>query len=193
VGEFQLRLGIALQEAGQNAEADLPLRKALELQPNKPRRAHALGVGALRAQQFEQALQHFEAVLRLAPTYEPAHINRALALCEVGRFNDGLAAYQRAIDLSPDNADAWMRRASALFARGLIGEAIRHALRAVHLAPGMTDAHVLLGKLHGSKGVWMRLTSVPKCSAHASANRPYENFQAVMLERRGDIDAAKSP
>ena len=191
--EFQLRLGIALQEIGQNAEADLPLRKALDLQPNQPQVHMRLGIGALRAQQFEQALRHFDDVLRLAPIQAQAHINRGIALCELGRFNEGLSAYQRAIDLTPEDPDAWMRRASALFARGIIGEAVRHTLRAVHLAPGMTDAHVLLGKLHGSQG---RMDAADECFRNAlrmhPANAHTRISQAVMLERRGDIQDAKS-
>lgn len=193
IAEYQLRLGVALQETGQNGEAEGPLRKALELEPNNPQAHMRLGIGAQRAHQYEVALQHFDQVLLLVPMHEAALINRGAVLCELGRFNDGLAAFQRAIDLFPTNADAWMRRASALFVRGIIGEAVRHTLRAVQLAPGMTDAHVLLGKLHGSHG---RMDAADECFRNAlrmhPANAHTRISQAVMLERRGDIDAAKS-
>lgn len=108
-------------------------------------------------------------------------------------FDEGLAALQRTIDLSPQNADFWLRRSSALFSRGIIGEAMRHALRAVHLTPGLTDAHVLLGKLHASQG---RMEQADECFQNAlrmhPANAHTRISQAVMLERRGDFEAARS-
>ena len=193
IAEYQLRLGVALQESGESLKAESYLRKALELEPNNPLVHLRLGIGAQRTNQHEQALQHFAEVLRLAPTNEPAHINRGASLCELSRFEEGLAAFQRAIELSPTNADAWLRRASGFFVRGFIGEAVRHALRAVQLAPGMTDGHVLLGKLHASQG---RMEAADECFRNAlrmhPANAHTRISQAVMLERRGDIDAAKS-
>lgn len=193
IAEYHLRLGIALQENGQNAEAEPPLLKALQLEPGNPLILLRLGIGALRVHQYEQALRHFDEVLRLAPLHEAAHVNRGSTLCELGRFDDGLLAFQRAIDLSPDNAHFWLRRASALFSRGLVGEAARHSLRAVHLAPGMTDAHVLLGKLHASQG---RMEAADECFRNAlrmhPANPHTRISQAVTLERRGDMDGARA-
>jgi len=190
--EYQLRLGIALQETGQHAEGEAALRHALELQPGNPLVHLRLGIGAQRMHQHEEALRHFDEVLRLSPMDERAHANRGAALCELGRFNEGLAAFQRTIDLSPENADFWLRRASALFSLGIIGEAIRHALRAVHLSPGITDAHVLLGKLYASQG---RMEQADECFRNAlrmhPANAHTRISQAVMLERRADFEAAK--
>ena len=192
VAEYELRLGIALQETGQNLEADGPLRKALELEPGNPLTHFRLGLGALRRRQYEQAISHFDDVLRINALHEGALVNRGGALCELGRFDEGLSSFQRAIDLSPDNADLWLRRASALFSRGLIGEATRYTLRAVHLAPGLTDAHVLLGKLHASQG---RMDAADECFRNALRMHPGNAYtrtsQAVMLERRGDLEAAK--
>lgn len=193
MAEYQLRLGIALQDAGHDAEAEAPLLKALELNPKNLTVHLRLGAGAQRAQQHERALEYFGQVLRLSPLHESAHISRGIVLCELGRFDEGLAAFQRAIELAPSNPDAWLRRASALFSRGIIAEAIRHALRAVHLAPGMTDAHVLLGKLHASQG---RMEAADECFGNAlrmhPANAHTRISQAVMLEKRGDLDAAKA-
>jgi len=193
IAEYHIRLGIALQESGQNAEAEAPLRKGLELTPTNPLIHLRLGIGAQRIHQHELALQHFDDVLRLSPLDERAHISRGAVLCELGRFDEGLAAFQRSIDLSPQNADFWLRRASALFSRGIIGEAIRHALRSVHLTPGLTDAHVLLGKLYASQG---RMEQADECFNNAlrmhPANAHTRISQAVMLERRGDLEAARS-
>jgi tetratricopeptide (TPR) repeat protein len=193
VAEYHLRLGIALQESGQIADADAPLRRALELEPDNPLAHLRLGIGAQRTRQYELALQHYSEVLRLAPIHDAALINRGAVLCEMGRFDEGLAAFQRAIDLYPDRADIWLRRASALFSCGFIPEAVRHALRSVHLAPGITDGHVLLGKLYASQG---RLEAADECFGNAlrmhPANAHTRISQAVMLERRGDFEAARS-
>jgi tetratricopeptide (TPR) repeat protein len=192
VPAYQVRLGIALQEAGHYTEADGPLRKAAELEPDNSTVHLRLGFGAQEAQQLEQALAHFADVLRLDPTSVVAHVNRGAVLCELGQFGEGLAALQRAIDLAPSVAENWLRRASALFSRGLIPEAIRHAVRAVHLSPGSTNAHVLLGKLHASQG---RMDAADECFNNAlrmhPANAHTRISQAVMLERRGDVAGAR--
>jgi len=48
IAEYHIRLGIALQESGQNAEAEAPLRKGLELTPTNPLIHLRLGIGAQR-------------------------------------------------------------------------------------------------------------------------------------------------
>lgn len=70
------------------------------------------GVVLLRARNFREAQQKFEATLALDEGLAEAHNNLAFALRMQGRhnFTASLAHYNRAIELKPDLAQAYMYR-----------------------------------------------------------------------------------
>ena len=97
--------GMALLEAGDYAQATVPLRKAARLAPEKSSVREALGRALFLSRQFEEAVPEFEAVLERYPVNDYAHfcLGRALTLCgERDRARRHLAI---AANLRPERRD----------------------------------------------------------------------------------------
>jgi len=83
-----------------------------------------LGYELLRAGQLEPAMTHFEAALRLIPSYPDVHEGMGEALSALGRYDEGIAHYTEVLRVAPDYADTHGNLGCALAARGRYDEAI---------------------------------------------------------------------
>ena len=77
------RRGMALLEAGDFAQATVPLSKAARIAPEKSSIREALGRAYFRSRRYPEAAAEFEAVVELYPVNDFAHfcLGRALTLC----------------------------------------------------------------------------------------------------------------
>ena len=134
-------LGVALHEAGDFAEAQASLAKALALEPdlveahaNLGRLHHALGQPA-------RAEEHLRAALQSRPDLAEAHNTLAAVLLDGGRMVEAEAACRRAIALKPDYVDAHTLLGSILSAVGRLADAEACFHKAVELQPDDLSAH----------------------------------------------------
>lgn len=107
------RRGISLLEAGDYAQATVPLRKAARLAPDKSSIREALGRAYFRSRHFPEAAEEFEAVIERYPVNDFAHfcLGRALSLCgERERARRHLAI---AANLRPERRDYRLYRERA--------------------------------------------------------------------------------
>jgi tetratricopeptide (TPR) repeat protein len=93
-------------------------------------------VGCIRAEQnrITEAIQHFEASLKVNPRNAQAHINLGKALAMQGKFIEAESHFQSALDIRP-SAEAHAFFGSALAARGKMPDALKHLREAVRLKP----------------------------------------------------------
>jgi tetratricopeptide (TPR) repeat protein len=141
--EHPLVLNLAaleLEEAGRGAEALSLLQRAVRMAPEDTSSRNALGLCLLREQQPQEALEQFDAVLRLDPTLGHVHANRGNASRALGAFRDAEASYRRAIDIVPGHALALAGAASMAAQRGAYHEARSWARRALAVIPGLPEA-----------------------------------------------------
>jgi tetratricopeptide (TPR) repeat protein len=98
---------------------------------------------------MEEAIDHYEAALRLKPDYAQAHDNLAFALASrPGRLEDAVAHFEEALRLDPDLTEAHYNLACALERLpGRTGEAIAHYEQALRQNPDYAEAHYNLGCL----------------------------------------------
>jgi tetratricopeptide (TPR) repeat protein len=55
---------------------------------------------------YDKGLQKIKQCLALNPLYEPAYINRGLALQSQGRYREARADFQKALEINPSDGDA---------------------------------------------------------------------------------------
>jgi len=127
--EGELLLGNLYCRAGRFAEAEISLRRIVEL-------LATLNVGENRR-------------LRAA-----AHNDLANVLVELGRPAEAVVNYRAAITSEPHFADAWANLAATLLRTDFVNEASDAARRAVALAPRHTAALMTLGNTLSEQGHW---------------------------------------
>jgi len=89
------------------AEAEVPLRRAVELAPDKPEAHRDLGEILVQVGKLDEAVVSYRQSLELDPYYAQAHRNLGHALKKLGRFNDAIACFERAVALDPDDTETW--------------------------------------------------------------------------------------
>jgi Flp pilus assembly protein TadD len=97
--------GTALLQAGDFAQATVPLRKAARIEPEKTSIREALGRAYFRSRQFEAAVEEFEAVVERAPTNDYALFCLGRSLMECGRSAEARKPLVLAANLRPDRHD----------------------------------------------------------------------------------------
>ncbi len=85
LAESHHRLGLALRETGQMAEAQLQLEKALEIRPNVPEVINNLGSVLVQQNKQAQAVELFKKAIVLRPNYARARFNLAEVLEKVNK------------------------------------------------------------------------------------------------------------
>src|ERR1019366_6365185 len=141
--EHPLLLNVAalkLEQQGRVSEAERLLRRAVEIAPNYLSSRNALGLCLLRLERPAEALEQFEALLKLNPRLPYAHASHGNSLLALGAIVEAEASYQRALALEPDQVLALAGLAHIASGRGAYPEARTWAEKALALVPGYPDA-----------------------------------------------------
>jgi tetratricopeptide (TPR) repeat protein len=99
------------------------------------------GLSLRRLNQFDQALEAFNAALALDPSHAEAHNARGIVLASLGRAEDALASFDRALKLKPDYAECSNNRGIVLQEFGRLDEALASFDEALALKPGNARVH----------------------------------------------------
>lgn len=118
-----LRLGTALAQRNQVAEAEAELRRALEIDPKHAGAWINLGGVRLTALDFAGCVDANEKAIECDPSLALAHFNCGLAYLYLNQPDEMLACFEKVIELEPDNAAGQYHLAVALHAVGRTEEA----------------------------------------------------------------------
>jgi len=126
-------------------DSDSLYRSILERNPSAWM-AHAnLGAILMDRGRVTEAVAHFEAAARLAPSLPVAHYDLANALVLQGRTTEAAQEFAEAIRLHPDFTAAHANLAGLLLRLDLPREAAAHYEAALRLQPGAADWELNLG------------------------------------------------
>jgi len=140
-----LQAGLAHQQAGRLAEAELCYRRVLAVAPTHAEALHLLGVIASQSGRYERAVKLIGRAIR-ENRHNPAYYgNRGVALQHLKRLDEAVASYDRAVDLDPGLAAAHYNRGNALRDLGRLDEAAASYQRAIALNPGVAEMYSNLG------------------------------------------------
>jgi tetratricopeptide (TPR) repeat protein len=73
---------------------------------------------AVRASQYDRAIQHLEAAVQTIPDNAPVHAALGSALSKAGRAEDAARAFEKAVEIDPALSDAYFGLAEAYAAQG---------------------------------------------------------------------------
>jgi serine/threonine protein kinase/predicted TPR repeat methyltransferase len=93
------------------------------------------GDSCLEQQQYTQALQAFQEVLRVEPTNLYALNGKGTALYRQGNYKKAFEAYQRATEIEPENAVVWVSAGMTLNRLRRYQQAVVHFERALIIDP----------------------------------------------------------
>ena len=125
-----------LHESGQLAEAAEIYRSVMALSPQHAAVIHNLGVIAAMQGDYKTAIGHFDAALRIAPTYVPAHLHRAMTQQAVGETTEAIRSYERIRQLDPGHYKANRELGFLWLANGHRGRSLDHFARTYDLRRG---------------------------------------------------------
>jgi len=122
-----------------------------------------LGNALAQRGQFDEALTHYEAALKIQPG-APADNNVGYVLCRLGHIREAIGYYQKALELDPgladarrnldlalsqaaesDGADALSREANEFLQQGRLDEAIADYQKAAQIEPASSQIQNNLG------------------------------------------------
>ncbi len=89
---------------------------------------------------YDEAIQAYDAAIRLDPNAAPVWINKGKDLSKLGKYDEAIQAFDTAIRLEPTLARYRMYKGDALFHQNKYDEAIQAYDEAIRLAPNDTLA-----------------------------------------------------
>jgi tetratricopeptide (TPR) repeat protein len=99
-----------------------------------------------------QAIQNYQRVVELAPTWIEAHINLGVAYYQLGHLTDARNAFLNAVQIDPLNGISRYNLGCTLEELGELDEAIEHLLRAARAMPTHADVHFNLALAYEKRG-----------------------------------------
>jgi Flp pilus assembly protein TadD len=98
--------------------------------------------------EIEEAIEHYNKAIRLAPEYDNAYKNRGIAYTKLGRYQMAIEDYNKAIHLKPDNADVYYNRGVTYTKLGRYQMAIEDYNKAIRLKPDDAAAYNNRGAIY---------------------------------------------
>ncbi len=142
--EAHNNLGSALLAANRVPESLVALEAALRLRPIA--QTHFIAATAFaQLGRINEAIFHYDATLRLNPSYAEALNNRGNLHLQKNQPQAALADYEAALGLNSAFVDPHLNATVALISLRRLGEAAAHAETAVRLRPDYAAAHWKLG------------------------------------------------
>eukprot|EP00808_Paulinella_micropora_P009539 g24322.t1 len=122
--------------------AETTLSKTRELCPTDPLVYNELGVVAYRQRRWEQAVDHFQAALKLVPNdvvvrrqWEPTLFNLGHCFRKLHRYDKAIAQYKEALVLVPKEASLYAAIGFTLHLKGQLDKCIEYYHKALSLNP----------------------------------------------------------
>ncbi|MBA2392612.1 MAG: tetratricopeptide repeat protein [Ktedonobacteraceae bacterium] len=143
VATSHLLLAEMLLSVDRNDEAEAEFRQAISLSPS-PEEEAALEAGlgnlAMRREQLEEAIPHYERVIQLDPEYNGIWFNIGFAHRHLQHFDEALEAYKRAVQQEPNDMRTYsemtaiyMNKGDKQQARAIIEQGVRANPDSAHL------------------------------------------------------------
>jgi tetratricopeptide (TPR) repeat protein len=160
--------------------------------PGKARPQNNLGAALSRQDRFEEAIEQYQAALKIKPDYADAHYNLGYALAKTGKLDAGISHFKEALRIEPKNLKALNNLGVAEVLRGNYSKAIDHFRAALKINPSDADVHNNLGfalreQDDPDAGMKHFTRALTIDSEHVGAL----NNRGLVLMSRGQLDAAR--
>ena len=137
--------GSILQNIGKLQDAEISLRKAIELNPNYANAHCNLGNVLKDLDKLQDAEKSYRKAIELNPNFANAHYNLGNVLKDLDKLEDAEKSYRKAIELNPNFAEAYSNLGNVLKDLGKSQDAELSTRKAIELNPNYSIAHYNLG------------------------------------------------
>ena len=183
--------GLAAQQAGQLAEAELQYCASLSALPGRPSTLTNLGATLLALGRAAEALPLLQQASAAAPNHAEAWAHQGEALLALGRPAEALVAYARTLALPSPPPRAALRHAECLARLGRLDEALAEARSLCSHHADWAEPWRLAGSLHKDLG---QPDEARAALQRATTLEPGDALSAWLLAGlRGAHDAAVPP
>ncbi len=166
-------------------------RDCAEKSPAKARPHNNFGAILLRRGHMPEAIDEFQAALRIKPDYADAHYNIGNALAKQGNLTEGIDHFSKTLDLQPGHVKALNNMATTLVLLERYPEAIENFKKALKINPADPDLHRNLaiamkkqGDLAGARQHFSRALEINP--GNESARRNLAEIESLMQETIGN-------
>jgi tetratricopeptide (TPR) repeat protein len=160
--------------------------------PGKARPQNNLGAALARRGRLAEAIERYQAALRIDPDYADAHYNLGYALSKSGRLDEGLLHFRQAVRLEPKRVKYLNNLGVAVVLKGDYTEALEHFEAALKIDPFDADVHANIGLVFKQQG---ELDAAMRHFSKALALDPRHpgalNNRGVLLMDHGQLEAAR--
>jgi tetratricopeptide (TPR) repeat protein len=150
-----------------------------------------LGHYLFERDRVEEAIEQYQAALKINPDNAQAHNNLGNAFLRQRQVSDAAAEYQKALQIIPNFAEPHNNLGNVLLQKGQVDEALAEYQKAVHCNPNMAVAHFNLGIVFSQKGQVDRAVVEYQEALKIDPNyaEAYNNLGSVFLQK-GEVDEA---
>lgn len=149
---FFLNLAHQNIQQGYLDAAERALRQAQKIPPKNSEVLRLFGVISAMRSDYEAALIHFDAALRISPRNAVIYSNKGNALKELNQLKLALESYEKAISLNANDAEVYNNKGNALLILERYDAAIESYEKAITLDPNYADAYNGRGNAYSLKG-----------------------------------------
>jgi tetratricopeptide (TPR) repeat protein len=116
------------------------------------------GVSFYNQREFSKAIQAYQKVIELDPTYVEAYNNMGIIYQMLGNADRAFGAYQKATEINPRYEKGYNNLGILLLLKGRYEEALEAFAKALAVNPNNIESHINLGILYKKKGQWEKAT-----------------------------------
>jgi tetratricopeptide (TPR) repeat protein len=146
-----------------------------------------------RPESLPMAVENYDRVLELAPDWIDAHINKGVALYQMGRIAEARDAFFAAVQLDPLNGISRYNLGCVLEEQGEIEDAIRHLRRAAKAMPAHADVHFNLALAYERKNERRLAREQWGLYLRYAPNGPWADQARARLKQYGSKNKAAVP
>jgi len=111
-----------------------------------------LGVQFYNQREFLKAIQSYQKVIELDPTYIEAYNNLGIIYQEIGNFDRAFGAYQKSIEINPQYEKGYNNLGILFYLKGRNEEALEAFQKALAINSNNIESHINLGVLYKKQG-----------------------------------------
>ena len=151
------------------------------------------GVHFYNQREFSKAIQAYQKVIELDPTYVEAYNNLGITYQMVGDVDRASGAYQKATEMNPRYEKGYNNLGILLLLKGRYDEALEAFQKALAINSSNIESHINLGILFKKKGQWEKaVESYQRALAIDPLHRETHYNIALLYEQLENLELAIS-
>jgi superkiller protein 3 len=151
------------------------------------------GVTFYNQKEFSKAIQAYQKVIELDPTYVEAYNNMGIIYQMLGNADRAFRAYQKATEINPRYEKGYNNLGILLLLKGRYEEALEAFEKALAVNPNNIESHINLGILYKKKGQWEKaIESYQRALAIDPLHKETHYNIALLYEQLENLELAIS-